>query len=169
MRVEGHQPQQARIVKCFDNSNVCSCETAAAGPPHPNTAALQPFELISRRCGIWLRAPDNRQVISMKKIIIILALVVVAFSSFEFAQAQNSSGGGRYEYAIVKWDGPDRLYYNLPDKFELVYLGRLGVNIPKDAQPEEFCLAYATNKMAKEGWEPVNLDSRRIVFRRLAR
>ena len=29
---------------------------------------------------------------------------------------------GKWEYAIVKWDGPDRLYYNMPDKFELVFL-----------------------------------------------
>ena len=73
----------------------------------------------------------------------------------------------RYEYAVVKWDGPDRLYYNLPDKFELVYLTKTGVTIPKDAQAEEFCLAYAANKMARENWEVVNLDSRRIVFRRV--
>jgi hypothetical protein len=104
----------------------------------------------------------------MKKIIITLALVVLAFSSLPFLNAKDSSGAN-YEYAIVKWDGPDRIYYNLPDKFELVYLSRAGVNIPKEAQPEEFCLTYATNKMAKEGWEPVNLDSRRIVFRRPAR
>ena len=74
--------------------------------------------------------------------------------------------GLEYEYAVVKWDGPDRLYYNLPDKFELVYLNKTGVQVPREAQSEEWCLAYASNHMAKEGWEPVNLDSRRIVFRR---
>ena len=63
--------------------------------------------------------------------------------------------------------GPDRLYFNLPDKFELIYLSKTGVTIPKDAQPEEFCLAYAANKMAKENWSVVNLDSRRMVFRRV--
>src|SRR5678815_2323295 len=72
----------------------------------------------------------------------------------------------KYEYAIVKWDGPDRLYFNLPDKFELKLLGKEGVNIPREAQAEEFCLAWAANKMAKEGWTPVDFDSRRILFRR---
>ena len=73
----------------------------------------------------------------------------------------------KYEYAVVKWDGPDRLYFNLPDKFELVYLGKAGVTIPRDAQAEEFCLAYAANKMAKDNWYVVALDSRRMVFRRV--
>ena len=72
-----------------------------------------------------------------------------------------------WEYAIVKWDGPDRIYYNLPGRFEMVHLKDLGVKIPKGAQPEEFCLAWAANKMAVEGWEPVNLHSRRILMRRL--
>lgn len=80
--------------------------------------------------------------------------------------AQDKTAPAKYEYAIVKWDGPDRLYYNLPDKFELVHLEKSGVKIPKDAPEEEWCLAYAANKMAKEGWEPVNLNSRRILFKR---
>jgi hypothetical protein len=40
------------------------------------------------------------------------------------------------------------------------------VTIPKEAQAEEFCLAYAANEMAKTNWELVTLDSRRIVLRR---
>jgi hypothetical protein len=71
-----------------------------------------------------------------------------------------------YEYAIVKWDGPDRLYFNLPGKFELVHLEEKGTKVPRDAQAEEYCLAVGANMMAKEGWEPVTLDSRRILFRR---
>ena len=71
-----------------------------------------------------------------------------------------------YEYAIVKWDGPDRLYYNLPGQFEFVQMKDRKVPIPRDAQPEEFWLAYAANEMAKQGWEAVNLNSRRILFRR---
>jgi len=35
-------------------------------------------------------------------------------------------------------------------------------------QPEEFFLAIACNKMAQDGWEPINLDSRRVLFRRPA-
>jgi hypothetical protein len=72
----------------------------------------------------------------------------------------------KYEYAVLKWDGPDRLFYNMPDRFEWVHLEKKGLKIPSDAQQEEWCLAYGLNQLAKEGWEPVNLDSRRIVMRR---
>lgn len=101
----------------------------------------------------------------MKRALLLASVVVVILAGMNFVGAQNQTAAA-YEYAIVKWDGPDRLYYNLPDKFELVHITKEGVNIPKEAQEEEFCLAYAANKMAKDGWEPVNLDSRRIVFRR---
>jgi len=103
----------------------------------------------------------------MKKILILTSLlgVVLNFTVLR-GRAQDKASAGKYEYAIVKWDGPDRLFYNLPDKFEMVHIAKMGVKIPGDAQEEEWCLAFASNKMAAEGWEPVNLDSRRIVFRR---
>jgi hypothetical protein len=85
------------------------------------------------------------------------------------AEPAPATAVAKYEYAIVKWDGPDRLYYNLPDKFELVHLKEIGVTIPKEANEEEYCLSLAANKMAKEGWEPINLNSRRILFRRPAK
>jgi len=80
--------------------------------------------------------------------------------------AQSKSDSAKYEYAVVKWDGPDRLFYNLPGKFEMVHLKQVGAKVPGEAQEEEWCLAYGANKMAAEGWEAVNLDSRRILFRR---
>jgi hypothetical protein len=98
----------------------------------------------------------------MKHLLWILACLLVA------GIAPNAQEPTRtYEYAIVKWDGPDRLYYNLPDQFEFVQMKDRKVPIPKDAQPEEFWLAYAANEMAKQGWEAVNLNSRRILFRRV--
>ena len=69
----------------------------------------------------------------MKKLPVLLVLILLAVgASFPARTAENSSAQ-RYEYAVVKWDGPDRIYYNLPDRFELVYLTRTGVTIPKDA------------------------------------
>ncbi len=106
--------------------------------------------------------------LSMKKFIytgIVITVIGLLVSQQKLA-AQDKASAPKYEYAIVKWDGPDRLYYNLPDKFELVHLSQSGVAIPKEAQNEEFCLAYAANKMARDGWETVTLDSRRIVVRR---
>ena len=83
------------------------------------------------------------------------------------AVAADAASASKWEYAVVKWDGPDRIYYNLPGKFEMVHLKDVGVDIPKGAQQEEFCLAWAANKMAGEGWEAVNLNSRRVLMRRL--
>ena len=101
----------------------------------------------------------------MKKIICVALLVLVGcFALPTFSSAQDKVA--KFEYAIVKWDGPDRLYYNLPNKFEIVHLEKIGITVPKDAQNEEFCLSVAANIMAKDGWEPINLNSRRILFRR---
>ncbi len=102
----------------------------------------------------------------MKKYICLAILLTAGCFAVSSFSAEESSP--KYEYAVVKWDGPDRLYYNLPKKFELVYLSKIGITVPKDAQNEEFCLAVAANIMAKDGWEPINLDSRRILFRRPA-
>ncbi len=103
----------------------------------------------------------------MKRSLILVGLVVVAvcFGTALLLRGQERAAA-KYEYAIVKWDGPDRLYYNLPDKFELIHLDKGGIRIAKDAQEEEFCLTYACNHLAKTGWEPVNLNSRRVLFRR---
>ncbi len=95
-----------------------------------------------------------------------LVIALLCFGSMPAGYTQEKSSAAKYEFAVVKWDGPDRIYYNLPGKFELVFLSKTGVQIPRDAQPEEWCLAYAANVMAKDGWEAVNLNSRRILFRR---
>jgi hypothetical protein len=100
----------------------------------------------------------------MKKIVSVAVVALIAIITL--TAAVPAEQGQKYEYAIVKWDGPDRLYYNLPGKFELVYLSKTGVQVPKEAQAEEFCLSVAANIMAKEGWEPMDLDSRRLLFRR---
>lgn len=101
----------------------------------------------------------------MKKNLIISLILIAVIAIAASLNAQDNPVP-KYEYAIVKWDGPDRLYYNLPNKFEMVHLEKIGVHIPKGAQEEEFCLAAAANIMAKDGWEPINLNSRRILFRR---
>ena len=98
----------------------------------------------------------------MKYLLCILTCLLIASVT---PNAQESAR--TYEYAIVKWDVPDRLYYNLPDQFEFVQMKDRKVPIPKEAQPEEFWLAYAANELAKQGWEAVNLNSRRILFRRV--
>jgi len=114
---------------------------------------------------------DSGQLIEERKYIkklfvfgVLLALAVLWIT--HPGSAQDKMAPAKFEYAIVKWDGPDRLFYNMPTKFELVHLSKSGIKIPADAQNEEWCLAYAANQMAADGWEPVALDSRRIVMRR---
>jgi hypothetical protein len=99
----------------------------------------------------------------MKKIICVALVIIGCFALPAFSADGTAA---RYEYAIVQWDGPDRLFYNLPGKFEIVRLKDLGITVPKEAHEEEFCLTTAANIMAKDGWEAVNLNSRRILFRR---
>lgn len=101
----------------------------------------------------------------MKRVTFILVLLVgLLMGEARKAPAQSASVT-KYEYAMAKWDGPDRVQYILPDKFQEVRLFEKHP-LPKGAQAEEFCLTTAANELAKEGWEPVNLNSRRILFRR---
>ena len=102
----------------------------------------------------------------MKKLLYIAPIAVAGLVWIASPGKAQEKPPARYEYAILKWDGPDRLFYNMPDRFEMVHVEKKGAKIPGDAQQEEWCLAYGANELAKEGWEPVNLDSRRIVFKR---
>jgi hypothetical protein len=105
----------------------------------------------------------------MKTLTLVVVLVgAVLFSSLTaplLAQDKPASAW-KWEYAVLKWDAPDRIYYNLPDSFKLVYLSKVGATMPKEAQREEWCLNYAANQMAAEGWEAVNISSRRILMKR---
>jgi hypothetical protein len=84
-----------------------------------------------------------------------------------FSTAQEKASALRREYAVIKWDGSDKVCVNLPGKSEILHVYELaGSRTPKEMQEEEFCLAWMANKMAKDGWEVVALDSRRLVFSR---
>jgi len=85
----------------------------------------------------------------------VMALCVAALA----AQAEH------YECAMVKWDGPDKLQFLYPDRAEVIRVFRL-VKPPQDINEEEFCLTWGVNRLSKEGWEPVNMDSRRVLLRR---
>ena len=102
----------------------------------------------------------------LNKVLLVAPFVVVVLIWLVNPGKAQEKAPAKYEYAVLKWDGPDRLFYNMPDRFELVHLEKKGVKIPGDAQNEEWCLAYGANELAKEGWEPINLDSRRLLLRR---
>jgi len=87
-----------------------------------------------------------------------------------FSTAQEKAPARQHEYAIIKWDGTDKVCVNLPSKSEILHVYELsGSRTPKEMQEEEFCLAFMANKLAKEGWEVAALDSRRLVFHRPTR
>jgi hypothetical protein len=103
----------------------------------------------------------------MKKSLMILVLLAafILLKGAELASAQEKTAVQKFEYAMIKWDGPDRIQYILPDKFEFARLGEK-YPLPREAQAEEFYLTKAANELARQGWEALNIDSRRILFRR---
>ena len=70
-----------------------------------------------------------------------------------------------YEFAMIKWDGPDKLAIIYPDRAEVVRVFKV-TKPPPEVSEEEFCLTWGANKMSQDGWEAVNLNSRRILMRR---
>jgi len=103
----------------------------------------------------------------MRKILMTAPLALVALIWVINSGRAQDKTPPKYDYAVLKWDGPDRLYYNMPEHFEMEHLEKKGIKIPSEAQNEEWCLAYGANQLSKEGWEPINLDSRRLLLRRL--
>lgn len=98
---------------------------------------------------------------------IAITLFTVWLGTSFLVKAQDKGAAQRQEFAIVKWDGTDKVCVNLPDKSEILHVFELAsARTPKEMQDEEFCLAWTANKLAKEGWEVLTLDSRRLVFRR---
>ena len=102
----------------------------------------------------------------MRKLLVIVPLMVLGTVWVSNLGKAQEKAAAKYEYAVLKWDGPDRLFYNMPDRFEVVHLEKKGVKVPGDAQNEEWCLAYGANQLSHEGWEPIALDSRRLLLRR---
>jgi hypothetical protein len=93
-----------------------------------------------------------------------LLAVTIVFGT-TFAQSQERSAVQKYEVAVIKFDGPDRIAYILPGKTEKVRIFD-EFELPKGVHDEAFCLAMAANKLAKDGWEPVGIDGTRIMMKR---
>jgi hypothetical protein len=108
----------------------------------------------------------------MKKRATILGFVIVAIGCFcltLLSRAQTPGAAQRYEVAMIKWDGPDKLQLITPQKSEFVRVFKTGAQLPPDIHDEEFCLNWGANKLAQDGWEPVNLNATRILMRRPVR
>ncbi len=93
----------------------------------------------------------------------LLAVAVVFGASY--AQSQERSANQKYEVAVIKFDGPDRIAYILPGSTDRARIFE-ETPLPKGVHDEAFCLAVAANKLAKDGWEPVSIDGTRIMMKR---
>jgi len=101
-----------------------------------------------------------------KKLMLLVLLATLTLTCVSpLSNAQENPVAQKFEYAMIKWDGPDKIQYILPDKFEFARLAGKHP-LPRDAQPEEFYLTAAANELGKQGWEAVNLNSRRVLLRR---
>ena len=94
-------------------------------------------------------------------ILLICAIAPRAFAEDKPAAKQ------RFEYAIIKWDGPDRIQVLYPNqKVDMYRVFEKGAKLPADAKQEEFCVTYAVNELAKDGWEAFQLHATRVMLRR---
>jgi hypothetical protein len=92
----------------------------------------------------------------------LIGLLGVSF----LARAQSSGGAQRVEVATLKWDGNDRVQLMTPTKNEVIRVYQAGGQKVTDIPDEEYCVTWVANKLAQEGWEPVNLNNRRILMQR---
>ncbi len=95
-----------------------------------------------------------------------LGTAAVLFAFTFLTRAQTTGAAPRFETAMIKWDGPDKVQLITPQKCEFIRVFKTGAQLPPDIHDEEFCLNWAANKLAQEGWEPVNLNATRILMRR---
>ena len=101
-----------------------------------------------------------------KLVVSLGVMVLAAFGVAWIINAQPSQTvTPRYECAMIKWDGPDRVAFIYSDRAEVVRVFKT-TKVPAEVSEEEFCLTWGANKLAQEGWEAVNLNSRRILFQR---
>ena len=105
----------------------------------------------------------------MKKIILSLLLAIVAvgiYPSVTSRAQEKPAASQTYEYGMIKWDGPDKLQFILPEKTEVLHAFRSGLKLPESIHDEEMCVVWALNRVAKDGWEPVTLHATRVLIRR---
>ena len=81
-------------------------------------------------------------------------------------RAQSKGSSQRCEAAMLKWDGGDKIQLMTPYKSEVIHVFQAGGQRVPDIPEEEYCLTWAANKLAQEGWELVKLNNRRVLMQR---
>ena len=75
----------------------------------------------------------------MKKkplVIVSLAALVLGLVGAKLLHAQEKPTRQQYEYALLKWDGPDKIQVFYPDRFEFYRVFEKGNVLPKNAHDE---------------------------------
>jgi hypothetical protein len=94
------------------------------------------------------------------------AALTVCLVGTMLVRAQDRPSHQQFEYAMVKWDGPDKIQIFYPDRFENFRVFEKGNVLPKNAHDEEYCVNLVINNLAKEGWQAIQLHSTRVLLQR---
>jgi hypothetical protein len=99
-------------------------------------------------------------------VIVLLVLGVLAAWGTGASRFAAQERAPRFEYTLLKYDGPDRIQLFFPDRFVARRIFQEGHKLPQGARDEEFCVAFVINEMAKDGWLPIQLHATRVLFQR---
>jgi hypothetical protein len=104
----------------------------------------------------------------MKKLllafIIIAALAGIYFTRTSDAQERSYATIPTYEYGIIRYDTPDKIQFVLPTGVQSVRAFTSGLNASDYNQ--EASMVWALNHVSKDGWQPVTLETTRVLIRR---
>ena len=99
-------------------------------------------------------------------VLIVLGLSALCWTGWDRVAAQQKPAAAKFEYALLKWDGPDRIQIFYPDRFDYYRLFEKNPKPPKEAHDEEYCVNIVINNLAKDGWQPIQLHATRVLFQR---
>ena len=95
-----------------------------------------------------------------------LAGLAMLLGTSQYLRAQPRAASQRYEAAMIKWDGSDRVQVMTPAKSEVIYVYKTGGQRVTDIPDEEYCLTWVANRLLQDGWQLVNLNNRRVLLHR---
>jgi len=99
-----------------------------------------------------------------------LIAIVIAVSLFTSAAADSGSPSARYEYATIRWGGPDNTHVIRPGgEVEFVGPQLRQIKRPDRSNDRSLYMNVVMNGMAEQGWEFAGMTSDDIVMRRLKR
>jgi hypothetical protein len=105
----------------------------------------------------------------MKKILLTILLIVsvIAVQRTLPGHAQDKPAAVQaYEYGIIKWEASDKVQLVYPTGSTVIHAYNSGARHNDATSEEDSSMIWAIEHVAKDGWEPVNLDGTRTLIRR---